>query len=105
MKYIVHPKYGKPNMFIDLNKIIKLCTEQDASWAEECEKVTNAKLGKIQQFAGHPIKARAILQKLKFSLAKYRAHATDLRGIYVDPMEHHRFPWANTCEEIFYQMV
>jgi hypothetical protein len=48
MKDIEIPEYGTPDMFIDLNKIIKLCAEQDASWAEECAKVTNAKLEEVQ---------------------------------------------------------
>jgi hypothetical protein len=81
--------------------MIKLCTEQDASWDEECAKDTDANPKQVQQFTGHPIKARAILQKLNFSLAKYRAHAEDIRGIYVALMEQHRFTWANTCEELF----
>jgi hypothetical protein len=41
-----------------------------------------------------------MLQQLNSTLIKYRAHATDIRGIYAAPMEHHRFPWANTCEEL-----
>ena len=101
MKDIGLPEYGTPDMFINLNEIIKVCIKQDASWAEECAKIIDAKPGKIQQFIGHLIKARAILQKLNFSLAKYRVHATDIMGIYVTPMEKHRFPWANTCEELF----
>jgi len=61
MKDIGLPEYGTPDMFINLNEIIKLCAEHDASWAEECAKITDAKPGKIQQFVGHPIKARSIL--------------------------------------------
>jgi hypothetical protein len=41
-----------------------------------------------------------MLQQLKFSLTKYRVHATDIRGIYAAPMEQHRFLLANTCEEL-----
>jgi hypothetical protein len=103
MKDVGLPEYGTLNMFINLNKIIKLCAEQDALWAEECERVIDAKPGQVQQFVGHIIKARTMLQKLNFSLTKCWAHATDIRGIYVAPMEQQKFPWANTCEELFIQ--
>ena len=43
MKYVVLPDFDTLDMLIDLNKVIKLCTEQDALCAEECAKVTNAK--------------------------------------------------------------
>ena len=42
-----------------------------------------------------------MLQQLNSSLVKYRAHAVDIRRIYVAPMEQHRFTWAQTCEELF----
>jgi hypothetical protein len=42
-----------------------------------------------------------MLQLLNSSLVKYRAHAVDIRGAYVAPMEQHRFPWAQTCENMF----
>ena len=48
MKDIRLPEYGTPDMFIDLNEIIKLCAEQDMLWAKECAKVTDAKLGQVQ---------------------------------------------------------
>ena len=101
MKDIKLPEYGTPNMFINLNEIIKLCTEQDVLWAEECAKFIDAKPGQVQQFVGHPIKARTMLQQLNFSLTKYRTHTTDIIGIYAAPMEQHKFSWANTCEELF----
>jgi hypothetical protein len=101
MKDIRLPEYATPDMFIDLNEIIKLCTEQDVSWAKECAKVTDVKPGQVQHFKRHPIKSRAILQKMNFSLTKYRVHVAHIRGIYAAPMEQHRFPWANTYEELF----
>jgi hypothetical protein len=52
----------------------------------------------------HMIKARAMLQQLSSSLVKYRAHAVEIREIYAAPMEQHRFPYANTCEELFIQL-
>jgi hypothetical protein len=42
MKDIRIPKFGTPDMFIDINKIIKLCTKKDALWDDERAKVTDA---------------------------------------------------------------
>jgi hypothetical protein len=95
------PEFGTPDEFIDLSDVFKLYVEQDSLWTEEFAKITDARPGQVQQFAEHPIRARTMLQQLNFSLEKYRAHAVDIRGIYAAPMEQHRFPWANTCEELF----
>jgi hypothetical protein len=88
--------------FVDLRDIIKSHTEQDSSWAEEITKVIDTREpGQVRQFMEHPIKAQAMLQQLSASLVKYRAHAVEIREIYAAPMEQHRFPYANTCEELF----
>jgi hypothetical protein len=81
--------------------VFKIHAEKDSLWAEKCAKVTDAKPGQVQQFAEHPIRARAIMQQLNSSLVKYQVHAVDIRGVYVAPMEQHRFPWAQTCEDLF----
>jgi hypothetical protein len=101
MKDIGLPEFGTPDDFVDLRDIVKSHTEQDSSWAEEIAKVTDTVPGQVRQFMEHPIKARAMLQQLSASLVKYRAHAVEIREIYVAPMEQHRFPYANTCEELF----
>jgi hypothetical protein len=49
----------------------------------------------------HLIRVRTVLQQLNTNLVKYRVHAVEVRGIYVAPMEQHRFPWAQTHEELF----
>jgi len=85
--------------------VFKARTEHDSLWAEECTKIVNARPGQVQQFVGYPIRAWTMLQQLNASLVKYRVHAVDIRGVYAAPMEHHRFPWAQTCEELFYQLV
>jgi hypothetical protein len=48
-----------------------------------------------------PDQSSTMLQLLDSSLVKYRTHAVDIRGVYVAPMEQHRFPWAQTCEDLF----
>jgi hypothetical protein len=101
MKDIRLPEFGTPDDFVDLRDIVKSHTEQDSSWAEEIAKVTDTTPGQVRQFMEHPIKARAMLQQLSASLVKYRAHAVEIREIYAAPMEQHRFPYANTCEELF----
>jgi hypothetical protein len=32
---------------------------------------------------------------------KYQAHAVNIRGICVDPMKQHGFPYTHTYEELF----
>jgi len=49
------------------------------------------------------IKSQAMLQQLSSSLVKYQAHMVEIREIYAASMEQHRFPYANTCEEISIQ--
>jgi hypothetical protein len=95
------PEFGTPDEFINLSDVFQTHAEQDSLWVEECTKITDARPGQVQQFMEHPIRARTMLQQLNASLVKYRAHATDIRGIYAAPMEQHRFPWAQTCEDLF----
>ena len=53
----------------------------------------------------HPIKAQAMLWQLSPILVKYQAHAVEIRNIYAALMEKHRFPYANTFEELFIQLA
>jgi hypothetical protein len=101
MKDIGLPEFDTPNKFIDLSNVVKLYAEQDSIWTEELTNMTDVRLGQVQQFVEPPIRARTMLQQLNSSLLKYRAHAVDIRRIYADPMEQHRFPWAQTSEELF----
>jgi hypothetical protein len=101
IKNVGLPKFDTPDEFINLSDVFKIHVEQDSLWAEECAKVTDAKPGQVQQFTEHPIRARAMLQQLNSSLVKYLVHAVDIKGVYVAPMEQHRFPWAQTCEDLF----
>jgi hypothetical protein len=101
MKDVGLPKFGTPDEFTNLRDVFKTHSIQDSLWAKECAKIANANPGQMQQFAEHPIKAQTMLQLLNASLVKYRTHAVDIRGVYDAPMEHHRFPWAQTCEDMF----
>jgi hypothetical protein len=57
MKDFELPKFGTPNKFIDLSEVVKLYVEQDSLWIEEFAKITDARLGQVQQFAEHMIRA------------------------------------------------
>jgi hypothetical protein len=95
------PEFGTPDNFVDLCDIVESHTKQDSLWVEELAKMTDTVPGQVQRFMEHPIRARTVLQQLNTSLVKYQMHAMDIRGIHVAPMEQHRFPWAQTCEELF----
>jgi hypothetical protein len=101
MKYVGLLEFNTHDNLIDLSDMVKLHAEQDALWTEEFEKIADARPGQVQQFTEHPIKSRTMLQQLNSSLVKYRVNEVDIRGIYVAPMEKHRFPWAQNCEELF----
>ena len=101
MKDIGLLEFDTPEKFVDLSDIVKFHAKQDSLWTKELANMTDERPGQVQQFAKPPIRARTMLQQLNSSLIKYRVHAVDIRGIYVALMEHHRFPWAQTCEELF----
>jgi len=101
MKDIGLPKFGSLDNFVDLSNVVKSHTKKDSLWDEELAKMTDTVPGKVRRFMEHLIRARTALQQLKSSLLKYRMHAMDIRGIHVASMEKNRFPWAQTCEELF----
>ena len=57
--------------------------------------------GQINFFMEHPIKAHAVMQQLSIKIVKYRELAVEVKEILSAPMEQHRFPYANTCEDLF----
>jgi hypothetical protein len=101
MKDIRLPEFGTPDNFVDLSDVVESHAKQDSLWTEELTKMTDARPGQVQRFAEHPIRARTMLQQLNSSLVKYQMHAMDIRGIHAAPMEQHKFPWAQTCEDLF----
>jgi hypothetical protein len=97
------PQFVIVDDFGNLRDIVKLHIEKDLSWSEELENVTDNVLGHVPQFIEDSIKARAMLQQLSTSLVKYRAHVVNIKEIYSASMKKHRFPYTNTCEELFIQ--
>jgi hypothetical protein len=57
--------------------------------------------GQVQQFMEHPIKAQEILHQLSVKIVKYPTLVVEIREILSTSMDHQRFPYSNTCEEIF----
>jgi hypothetical protein len=102
MKDVGLPEFCTPDHFIDLSDLVKLHAELDALWTKEFSIMVDARPGKVRQFAKNLIRALTMLQQLNFSLVKYQAHAVDIKGIYAVPMEQHIFPWAQTCENLFF---
>ena len=95
------PKFGTPDESADLSDVLRIYVEQDSLWTEEFTKITDGGPGQVQQFTEHSIRAWTMLQQLNSSLVKYWVNAVDIKGIYAAPMEQHRFPWDQTCEELF----
>jgi hypothetical protein len=101
MRDISLPEFDTTDDFVDLHNMVKSHAEQDSSWASEIAKVADMAPGQVQWFIEHPIKSRAMLQQLSARIVKYWAHAVEIREILSAPMEQHRFPYANTCEDLF----
>jgi hypothetical protein len=101
MKDIGLPDFGTPDNFIDLCDIVKSHAKKDSWWVEELVKMTDVVPGQVQRFMEHPIRARIVLHQLNSIMVKYQMHAMDIKGIHAAPTEQHRFPWAQTCDDLF----
>jgi hypothetical protein len=101
MKDIGLPKFDDHDNFIDLCDIVGSDAKKDSVWAKDLAKVTDTTPRQVKIFMEHSMKAQTVLQQLNTSIVNYRAHAMEIRGFYMTPMEHHRFPWAQTCEDLF----
>jgi hypothetical protein len=71
MKDVGLPEFGTPDEFTNLSDVFKMHSIQDSLWAEEWEKIADAKPRQVQQFMEHPIRAQTMLQLLNTSLVKY----------------------------------
>jgi len=59
--------------------------------------------GQVKKFVEHPIKALVVLQRLSVNLIMYREQIVEIKEVFSAPMDQHRFPYANTCEDIFFK--
>jgi hypothetical protein len=101
MKDIGLPEFGSPEDFVDLHDIVKRHAEQDSVWEVEIVQVVSMTPGQVHNFMEHLIKARAVLQRLSAKVIKYREWAIEIKETLSAPMDQHKFPYANTCEDLF----
>jgi hypothetical protein len=101
MKDIVLPNFGSPKDFVELHDIVKRHAEQDLVWEVEIAQVVSMTPGQVKKFMEHSFKARAVLQCLNAKMIRYRERAIEIKETLSAPMDQHRFPYANTCEDLF----
>jgi hypothetical protein len=57
----------------------------------------------MKNFMKSPIGATIVLQWLSAKMDKYKKNLVEVKEILSAPMDQHKFPYANTCEELFFQ--
>jgi hypothetical protein len=101
MKDIGLPEFGSPEDFVDLHDIVKRHAEQDSAWEAEITQVASMTPGQVRKFMEHSIKAHTTLQRLSAKVIKYREREIEMKETLSSLMDQHRFPYANTCEDLF----
>jgi hypothetical protein len=97
------PKFGKQEDFIDLHDIVKEHEEQDLAWEAEISQISNMILGQVKKFMEPPIKAIVVLQHLSVKLIKYKEWEIEIKEVISALMDQRRFPYANTCRDLFFK--
>jgi hypothetical protein len=75
--------------------------EQDLAWEIEISQISSMIQGQVKKFMEPPIKSLAVLQCLSVKLIKYKEQAIEIKEVLSALMDQHRFPYANTCEDLF----
>ena len=101
MRDIILPEFGTLDDFVDFHDIVKLHDKQDSLWATDIEKVVNMVPCQVQLFMEHMMKVHTVLQYLSAKVVKYWAQAVEIKEILSAPIDQHRFPYANTCDDLF----
>jgi hypothetical protein len=101
MKDIGLPEFDSPEEFVELHDIVKRHVKHDSTWEVEIMQVASMTPGQVQKFMEHLIKARAVLQRLSAKVIKYREWAIEMKETLSTPMDQQRFPYPNTCEDLF----
>jgi hypothetical protein len=60
-------------------------------------------LGQVNKFMEPPIKSLAFLQCLSVKIIKYKEHAIEIKKVISALMDQNRFPYENTCKDIFFK--
>jgi len=87
--------------FVNFHDIVKRHVEKDSAREVEISQISSMTLGQVKEFVEHPIKTLAVLQCLSVKLIRYRERAMEIKEVFSTPMDQHRFPYANTCEDLF----
>jgi hypothetical protein len=101
MKIIDLPEFGPPEDFVDLHDIVKRHTEKDSAWEAEISQISSMTPGQVKKFMEHLIKSLAVLQCLSVKLIRYKERAIEIKEVFSALMDQHRFPYANTCKDLF----
>jgi hypothetical protein len=56
-----------------------------------------------EEVHGTLIKSLAVLQCLSVKLIKYKEQEIEIKEVLSALMDQHRFPYANTCEDLFFK--
>jgi hypothetical protein len=67
----------------------------------EISQVSSMISGQVKKFMETLIKSLVVLQRLSFKLIKYKEREIEMKEVLSTPMDQHRFPYANTCEDLF----
>jgi hypothetical protein len=57
--------------------------------------------GPIEEVHGASIKSLTVLQHVSVKLIKYKEQTIEIKEVLSTLMDQHRFPYANTCEDLF----
>jgi hypothetical protein len=58
-------------------------------------------LGQVKKFMEPLIKSLVVLQHMSVKLIKYKEQAVEMKDVLSAPMDQHKFPYANICEDVF----
>ena len=100
MKNIDLLEFGPQEDFSNLHDIVKQHEEKDLAWEAKISYISSKISGQVKKFMENLIKTLAILQRLSVRIIKYKRSSL-VQEVFSAPMYQHRFPYANTCEDLF----
>jgi hypothetical protein len=98
MRDVHLPKFGQPEDFTEFCDILRKNTKLDQASEVEISHMSTLVPRHMNKFMKPPIRALTILQRLSAKLYKYKKCVVEMKEILRAPMDHHRFPYASTCE-------
>ena len=103
MRGIDLPEFGPLEDFTDLHNIVKQHVEKNWVWEIDILHVSSIMLGQLKYFMETLIKALVVLQRVSVKLIKYKEHKVKIKEVLLTSMDQDRFPYANTCEDLFWK--